>query len=184
MFSIYHYKINFWLHFFYYQAIDRIFLKTLQKSVFVDWCFFSCFHGFGEEPLNPQEIIREKTHLVKIYLQEWILIYQDNFEYFAEINVLVSIVFKMSRECNLTNESQIYNICENIFQGDTLRSLQRNWWQCVFFTTSQQISEKQLYEKRLLQLQNFVNLVEFLDIYKMSCDCILQLMKNSYRDTA
>ena len=77
----------------------------MQKSVFVDCCFFSCFHGFDEEPFNPQETIREKTRLVRIYLQEWILFYQDNFEYFAGINVLVSVIFKISRECNLTNES-------------------------------------------------------------------------------
>ena len=117
-------------------------------NIIITCCFFICFHGFGEEPLNLQETMREKTHLVRIHLQEWILIYQDNFEYFAEINVLVSIIFKISRECNLTNESQIHNICENIFQGDTLRSLHRNWQQCVFFTASQQISEKQLYGKR------------------------------------
>ena len=42
-------------------------------------------------------------------------------------NVLVSVIFKNSRECNLTNESQIHNISENIFQGDTLRSLHWNW---------------------------------------------------------
>ena len=148
MFSTYRYKIHFWLHFFYYQVIGRVLLKTLQKSIFVDCYFFSCFHGFGEEPLDPQESIREKTRLVRIHLQEWILIYQDNFEYFAEINVIVSIIFKILRECNLTNESQIYDICKNIFQGDTLRPLYRNWYQCVFFTASKQISEKQLYEKR------------------------------------
>ena len=68
----------------------------------MDCCFFSYFHRFGEEPLNPQESILEKTHLVRIYLQELIFIYQDNFEYFAEINVLVSVIFKISRECNLT----------------------------------------------------------------------------------
>ena len=127
MFSTNHYTIHVWCHFFYYQAIARVFLKALQKSIFVDCCFFSYFHGFGEEPLNPQESIREKTHLVRIHLQEWILIYQDNFEYFAEINVIVSIIFKILRECNLTNKSQIYNIYENIFQGDTSRTLYRNW---------------------------------------------------------
>ena len=40
-------------------------------------------------------------------------------EYFAEINVLVSVISKISRECNMTNERQIHNISENIFQGDT-----------------------------------------------------------------
>ena len=92
----------------------QVFLKTLQESIFADICFFSYFHGFAEEPLNPQESIREKTHLVTTYFQEWIFIYQDNFEYFAEINVLVSIIFKISRKYDLTNESQIHNICENI----------------------------------------------------------------------
>ena len=102
-------------------------ILAVYYNIIITCCFFICFHGFGEEPLNPQETIREKTHLVRIHLQEWILIYADNFEYFAEIKVLVSIIFKISRECNLTNESQIHNICENIFQGDTLRSLHGNW---------------------------------------------------------
>ena len=31
-------------------------------------------------------------------------------------NVLVSIIIKILRECNITNESQIHNIHENIFQ--------------------------------------------------------------------
>ena len=56
-------------------------IKALQKSV--DCCFFSYFYGFGVESLNPQESIREKTHLVRIHLQEWILIDQVNFEYFC-----------------------------------------------------------------------------------------------------
>ena len=74
-----------------------------------------------ERPLNPQKSIREKTHLVMIHLQERIFTYQDNFE----INVLVSIIFKISRKCNLTNENQIHNIRENIFQGNVLRPLHR-----------------------------------------------------------
>ena len=61
-----------------------------------------------------------------MHLQELVLIYQDSFENFAEINVIVSIIFKILREYNLSNESQIYNISENIFQGDTLRPLHRN----------------------------------------------------------
>ena len=44
--------------------------KLLRKSIFMDSYFFSYFHGFVEEPRNPQESTREKTHLVKIYLQE------------------------------------------------------------------------------------------------------------------
>ena len=44
-----------------------------------------------------------------------------------EINVLASIIFKISRECKLTNESQIRNIRENIFQENALWPLQRNW---------------------------------------------------------
>ena len=68
--STYRYKIHFWLSFFCYQTIDRVFCKTLRKSIFVDSCFFSYFDVFGEEPLNPQESIREKTHLIRIHLQE------------------------------------------------------------------------------------------------------------------
>ena len=41
----YHYKIYFWLHFFCYQTLDRVFLKTLRKSVFVDSCVFSYFNN-------------------------------------------------------------------------------------------------------------------------------------------
>ena len=81
-----------------------------------------------------------------------------------EINVLVSLIFKIPREFNLINESQIHNICENIFQGDTLRSFHVNWQPRVFFTASQQISKKLLYEKRQLQLQNLVNSAEYLFI--------------------
>ena len=60
----------------------------MQKFIFVDCCLFCYFHGFGEERLNPQKLIREKTHLVRIHLQERIFTYQDDFKYFAEINVL------------------------------------------------------------------------------------------------
>ena len=62
--------MHFWLPFAYYQAIDRVFVKTLQKPIFVACCFFSYFHGLGKDPLNTQESIREKTHLVRIHLQE------------------------------------------------------------------------------------------------------------------
>ena len=51
-----------------------------------------------------------------MHLQEWIVIYQDNFEYLAEINVLVSIIINISRECNFTNEWQIHNI-QNCFKA-------------------------------------------------------------------
>ena len=74
-----------------------VFLKTLQKSVFVDCCLFSYFHGFGEKPLNLQESIREKTDLVRLHLRELIFVYQDNFEYFWEINIFVLIIFNILR---------------------------------------------------------------------------------------
>ena len=93
----------------------QVFLKTLQKSIFVDSYFFS-YLRFGEEPFNLQESLCEKIHFATIHLQEWLVIYQNNFEYLAEINVLVSIIIKISRECNLTNESRIHNIRKNIFQ--------------------------------------------------------------------
>ena len=44
--------------------------------------------------------------------------YQDNFEHLADLNFLVSIIFKVSRENNLTNESQIQDIRGNIFRGN------------------------------------------------------------------
>ena len=94
-----------------------IFLKTLRKSIFVDSYFFSYFHGFGEEPFNLQKSVCEEINLATIHLQEWIAFFRDNFEYLTEINDLISIIIKISRECNLTNESQILNIRENIFQG-------------------------------------------------------------------
>ena len=53
-----------------------------------------------------------------IFCAMWIVIYQDDFEYLAAINVLVSNIIKISREFNLTNENQIHNIRENIFQGN------------------------------------------------------------------
>ena len=46
--------------FFCYQTIDRVFLKTLRKSIFMDSCFFSYFHVFGEEPLNLLESLVKK----------------------------------------------------------------------------------------------------------------------------
>ena len=58
-------------------------IKALQKFIFVDCCFFSYFYGSDEESLNPQESIHEKTHLTTMHLQEWILIYQVNIEYFC-----------------------------------------------------------------------------------------------------
>ena len=73
----------------------------------------SYFYRFGVEPLDLQESIREKIDLGTIHLQELIFTYQDNFE----INVLVSVIFKISRECNLTDEIQIHNIRENRFKG-------------------------------------------------------------------
>ena len=116
-------KSNFQLHFFY-QTIDRAFLKTLWRFIFlISYFLDSYFHGFGKEPLNAQELMREKTHPVMIHLEEWIFTCQDDFE----INALVSIVFKISRECDLTSEGQIHDICENIFQGNGLRLLHRNW---------------------------------------------------------
>ena len=93
-----------------------VFLKILQRFIFMDNYFFSYFRGFVEETFNSQESIYEKILLVAIHLQEWLFISQYNFEYLTEINVLVSIFFKISRECNLTNESQIHNIRENIFR--------------------------------------------------------------------
>ena len=63
------------------------------------------------------------SHYRCIYRNESSFISQNNFKYLAEINVLVSIIIKISRECNSNNESQIHNICENIFQGNALRHL-------------------------------------------------------------
>ena len=44
--------------------------------------------------------------------------YQDNFDYLADLNVLASIIFKISRENKLSNESQIHDIHGNIFPGN------------------------------------------------------------------
>ena len=77
----------------------------------------SYFQGFGKEPLNPQESIRERTHLVTIYLKD---------EFFLIRIILKSTFFKILRECNMTNESQIHDIRGNIFQGNALRPSHRN----------------------------------------------------------
>ena len=42
------------------------------------------------------------------------------------MNVLVSVIFKISKECNLTNESQIQAIREKPSQGNALRPLNKN----------------------------------------------------------
>ena len=108
------------------QTIERVFLKTLRKSIFVDSYFFSYFHGFGEKAFNLQESVCEKICLATMHLQERILFIRIILN-MAEIYVFISIIIKISRECNLSNESLIHNIRENIFQGNVLRSLYRNW---------------------------------------------------------
>ena len=130
----YHCKSNFQLH-FYYQTIDRVVLKTFFWLLFFYFIwfiyslffFFGYFHGFGKEPLNPpHKSICEKAHLVTIHLQ-------NNFK----TNVLASIIFKISRECNLASKIQTHDICKNIFQGNAQRPLHRNCKQCVFLKASQ-----------------------------------------------
>ena len=119
----------------YGQSFSKNFAKFFfgGVAIFLD----SYFHGFWVELLNPQESIREKTYLATIHLQEWIFTYQDDFE----INVLVSVIFKISRECNLTDESQIQDIHENGFQS-LLRSLHKNWQQIRFPLTGKISSGK------------------------------------------
>ena len=125
---------------FRYTSITKLWTEFLQKlcgnlffwvAIFLD----SYFYRFGVEPLDLQESIREKIDLVTIHLQEWIFTYQDNFE----INALVSVIFKISRECNLTDEIQIHNMRENRFngiQGIALGPWHKNWWKCVVLTAS------------------------------------------------
>ena len=55
------------------QTIERVFLKTLRKSIFVDSYFFSYFHGFGEKAFNLQESVCEKICLATMHLQDQIL---------------------------------------------------------------------------------------------------------------
>ena len=81
-------------------------------------------YRFGEEPFNLQESVCKKTHFAMIHLQECIVIYQNNFEQLAEVNI--SIIIKISRKYNLTNENQFQNVRENIFQGNALRPLYVN----------------------------------------------------------
>ena len=38
------------------------FFSKLCKNLYLLIAVFSYFHGFGEEPRNPQESIREKNH--------------------------------------------------------------------------------------------------------------------------
>ena len=42
------------------------------------------------------------------------------------MNVLVSVIFKIAREFNLTDKSQIHDIHENAFQGNALRPFHKN----------------------------------------------------------
>ena len=82
MFSTYFYKIHFWFHFFYYQTIDSVFLKTLPVSIIVGSCSFCNFHGFGEEPLTLRNqyvrklislgyICRNEFSFISIILNIW-----------------------------------------------------------------------------------------------------------------
>ena len=93
----------------------QVFLKTLRKSIFVDSYFCSYLDGFGEESFNLQESVCEKIRLATINLLEWIVIYQNNFEFLVKIIVLVSINERILRECTWTNESQTHKNHENIF---------------------------------------------------------------------
>ena len=52
----------------------------------------SYFHGFGEEPLNPQESIHEKIHLVTTHLQEWI--FKLNFWIILKLTFLFQLFSK------------------------------------------------------------------------------------------
>ena len=49
-----------------------------MKISFSDKCFFSYSQGFGKELFNPQELICEKFHLVRVHLQEKNLIILNN----------------------------------------------------------------------------------------------------------
>lgn len=53
-------------------------LKKIMKISFSDKCFFSYSQGFGKELFNPQELICEKFHLVRVHLQEKNLIILNN----------------------------------------------------------------------------------------------------------
>ena len=89
------------------------------------WIFISLvIYRFGEEPFNLQESVSKETHFAMMHLQECIVIYQNNFEQLAEVNI--SIIIKISRKYNLTNENQFQNVRENIFQGNALRPLYVN----------------------------------------------------------
>ena len=126
----------------------------------------------GEEPLNPQESIREKTHIVTIPLPEWVFIYQENFE----INVLVSIVFNISRERNLTNESQIHDTLKNIFQEDTLRPLHRNWDSAYFWR-----SHDRFWKNNYLIAENFRHLVKISTHFVTENFCLYMAKGNIWK---
>ena len=97
------------------------FFRNFTKNFFVDRCFFNYSQRFGGQPLNPQESVYEKIYLITVHLQKFIFIFSGNSEYLAEINVFVSVIFKISTEFNLANGSQIHNIHEKSFQGNALR---------------------------------------------------------------
>ena len=165
----------------------RGFCKTSRKSIFVDSCFFSYLHVFGKRPLNPPKTIREKTHLVRIHLQELIFIYQNNFEYLTEINVLVSIIFKILRECYSINESQIRNIRENIFQENGLGPLHRNWYLCVFWRCHNRF-HKTIIWKKLMNLREFSSYIKYLmiacyDWWKIPWYCANTMSQCYYANT-
>ena len=113
-------------------------------------------------------------------MRKLILLQSSCWDKFSPIRIILKLTFsfqsfsEISRECNFSNESQIHHICENAFQGIALRSLHKNWQQCVFLKALQQISEKKLpylgkfrREKLSSPSQNFVILVlrKFLPLY-------------------
>ena len=124
-------------------------IKALQKFIFVDCCFFSYFYGSHEESLNPQESIHEKTHLTTMHFQEWILIYQVNIEYFCGTRLSCFSYFqnfeRMYFDQWKPNLQYLWKyFAERHFKAYVQRLI------TTYFSRRQQISEKQLYEKRYL----------------------------------
>ena len=126
LFSTYHYKIHFWLHFFYYQAIGRVFLKALQNlllQIAVSLVIFT--------DLAKSHLILKNQYVRKLISIGYIC--RITLNTFAEITSLVSIILNILRKCNLTYESQIYKYLRKYFSGKHFKAfVQKPITVCIF----------------------------------------------------
>ena len=85
------------------------------------------------EPLNPQESVYEKFHLLTLHLQEWSFIYKNNFNNRPKLTFLCQL-FSKFRENLFWLMKFKSMISEKIyFRKNFYFYLRRNWWHWLFW---------------------------------------------------